>query len=86
MKIEITTKYQIEKRKYWIEEISHLSGNFGVDAEKVEQEIETEIKNDGIEALIGHLRLCGAIPEIYGHDTSEEKLYSKYTDVVIHEA
>ena len=35
---------------------------------------------------MGHLRLCGAIPEQYGHDTSEEKLYSKYTDVVIHEA
>jgi type II restriction enzyme len=29
------------------------------------------------------LRLCGAIPERYKHDSSEEKLYSKYTDVVI---
>ena len=36
--------------------------------------------------LLGHLRLCGAIPERYKHDSSEEKLYSKYTDVVIHEA
>lgn len=36
--------------------------------------------------MIGHLRLCGAIPEGYGHDSSEEKLYSKYTDIVIHEA
>lgn len=86
MKIQIITNYQIEKRKYWIDEISHLSGNFGGDAEKVEQEIDSEIKNDGIHSLLGHLRLCGAIPEIYGHDTSEEKLYSKYTDVVIHEA
>jgi type II restriction enzyme len=30
--------------------------------------------------------LCAAIPEGYEHDSSEEKLYSKYTDVVIHEA
>ena len=45
-----------------------------------------EIERNGIIPLIGHLRLCGAIPEAYGHDSSEEKLYSKYTDVVIHEA
>lgn len=83
---EIITKYQLDKRNYWIDEISRLNGNFGVDAEKVEQEISEEIRCDGIDSLIGHLRLCGAIPERYGHDTSEEKLYSKYTDVVIHEA
>lgn len=82
----IITKYQLDKRNYWIDEISRLSGNFGVDAEKVEQEISEEIQCDGIDSLLGHLRLCGAIPERYGHDTSEEKLYSKYTDVVIHEA
>lgn len=34
-------------------------------------------------ALIDHLRLCGSIPEQYGHDTSEEKLYSKYTDALL---
>jgi len=83
---EIITKYQLDKRNYWIDEISRLSGNFGVDADKVEQEISKEIQGDGIDSLLGHLRLCGAIPEIYGHDSSEEKLYSKYTDVVIHEA
>lgn len=86
MKLEIITKEQIENRQYWIDEISRLSGNFGVDAEKVEEEIGQAIKEKGIDYLLGHLRLCGAIPERYGHDTSEEKLYSKYTDVVIHEA
>jgi len=54
-----------------------LSGDFGVDAEKVEGEISKEIQKNDIEALLAHLRLCGAIPECYGHDTSEEKLYSK---------
>ncbi|MEM9423864.1 MAG: HindIII family type II restriction endonuclease [Spirochaetota bacterium] len=86
MNIEVITREQIESRSYWIDEISRLSGNFGVDAEKVEDEISKEIQANGIDALLGHLRLCGAIPENYGHDTSEEKLYSKYTDVVIHEA
>ncbi len=86
MKYEVITQDQIDQRNYWIDEISRLSGNFGVDAEKVENEINGEIEKVGIAAILGHLRLCGAIPERYGHDTSEEKLYSKYTDVVIHEA
>lgn len=86
MEYEIITQNQIYQRNYWIDEISRLSGNFGVDAEKVENEINAEIKETGITAILGHLRLCGAIPERYGRDTSEEKLYSKYTDVVIHEA
>ncbi|MBF0378697.1 MAG: HindIII family type II restriction endonuclease [Desulfamplus sp.] len=86
MKLEIITQEQINNRNYWIDEISRLSGNFGVDSEKVEAKIGKEISDNGIEALLGHLRLCGAIPERYGHDTSEEKLYSKYTDVVIHQS
>lgn len=45
-----------------------------------------ELREGGLEALLGHLRLCGAIPEGYGHDSTEEKLYSKYTDIVIHQA
>lgn len=86
MKIEIISKKQIENREYWLDEISRLSGDFGVDAEKVEEEVSQEIEKDGINSLLGHLRLCGAIPERYTHDSSEEKLYSKYTDVIIHEA
>ncbi len=86
MNVEVITQEQIDSRSYWIDEISRISGDFGVNAEKVEVEINKEIQDKGIDALLGHLRLCGAIPENYGHDTSEEKLYSKYTDVVIHEA
>ena len=81
----LITEEQVENRKHWIDEISRLSGDFGVDAERVERKLSREIQVDGIYPLLGHLRLCGAIPESYGHDTSEEKLYSKYTDVVIHE-
>lgn len=73
----------IKNRQYWIEEIRKLSGNFGDDSDKLEMELETEIKKNGISFLIDHLRLCGNIPESYGHDTSEEKLYSKYTDCLL---
>ncbi len=84
--MEIITEEQVENRKDWIDNLSRLSGNFGVDTERIEQELWQEIQDYGIVSLLGHLRLCGAIPECYGPDTSEEKLYSKYTDAVIHEA
>ena len=84
--MKIISEQQTENRAYWIKEISRLSGDFGVDAERVEAELSQEISENGIATLLGHLRLCGAIPEVYRHDSSEEKLYSKYTDVVIHEA
>ena len=80
--MEVITDEQIENRNYWIEKIAKLSGDFGIDASKVEEEIAIEVKNKGYNILLGHLRLCGAIPERYRHDSSEEKLYSKYTDVV----
>jgi type II restriction enzyme len=73
----------IKKRKFWIEKIRKLSGDFGSDTEKLEKELAAEIKQNGISILIDHLRLCGNIPENYGHDSSEEKLYSKYTDCLL---
>jgi len=86
MDLTVITEEEIASRRYWIEKIISLNGDFGIDSDRVEQEISQEIENKGAASLIGHLRLCGAIPERYMHDSSEEKLYSKYTDVVIHEA
>lgn len=80
---KIIGKKAIENRQYWIEEIRKLSGNFGSDSDRLEKELNAEIKKKGISSLIDHLRLCGNIPESYGHDTSEEKLYSKYTDCLL---
>ena len=81
--VKIISNTAISRREYWIEEIRNLSGNFGNDTEKLEKELEEEISKNGVSALIDHLRLCGNIPESYGHDTSEEKLYSKYTDCLL---
>lgn len=80
---KIITDKAIETRHYWIDEIRNLSGNFGNDTEKLEKELEAKNKEEGISSLIDHLRLCGNIPESYGHDSSEEKLYSKYTDCLL---
>jgi type II restriction enzyme len=74
------------RRKYWVAELAKLSGSFGVDSTKMIAELSAEIRRDGHAALLDHLRLCGAVPEHYGHDSSEEKLYSKYTDAIIAES
>ena len=73
----------IQRRRYWLDEIVQISGRFGQDTARVIDELKEEINRDGVIALLDHLRLCGAIPEQYGHDTSEEKLYSKYTDALL---
>lgn len=76
----------IARRQYWVAELAKLSGSFGSDAGRAFAELRAEIAKDGPEALLDHLRVCGAVPEQYDHDSSEEKLYSKYTDAVVSEA
>lgn len=71
------------RRAYWVAELAKLSGSFVNDCDKMVVELEAEIARDGVQALLDHLRFCGAMPELYGHDSSAEKLYSKYTDAVI---
>ena len=74
------------RRSYWISRLQEKSnGTFENDTTKMIEELQRDVGQDG-EALLDHLRFCGAIPERYGHDSSEEKLYSKYTDAVVSEA
>ena len=80
---KIISDKAIATRKYWVGEIQNLSGNFTDDTERLENELGEEIKKYGSSTLIDHLRLCGNIPEAYSHDSSEEKLYSKYTDSLL---
>lgn len=80
---QIDTSKTIQRRAYWIDEIVKLSGSFGNDSSRVDKELSDEAKKDGSEAIIDHLRMCGSIPERYEHDSSEEKLYSKYTDALL---
>ncbi len=81
--MRIISEEAIKRRSYWVEEIRKLSGNFGDDYEKLAKELTEEVEKGGVSVLIDHLRLCGSIPESYNHDSSEEKLYSKYTDCLL---
>ncbi|NJL29573.1 MAG: HindIII family type II restriction endonuclease [Thermoanaerobaculia bacterium] len=72
-----------KRRAYWVSELAKLSGSFENDSSRMIEELGAEIASQGSGALLDHLRLCGAVPEQYGHDSSEEKLYSKYTDAII---
>ncbi|AEU34387.1 HindIII family type II restriction endonuclease [Granulicella mallensis] len=78
----VISEKAIQTRKYWINEIKKLSGDFGADSTRLFSELESELEVSGGQGLRSHLRLCGAIPETYNHDSSEEKLYSKYTDIL----
>lgn len=82
----LVTPTDIANRLRWIDRIGQVGSEFSADADHLEQELADDIRNHGGTALIGHLRLCGAIPEAYAYDSSAEKLYAKYTDLVIHEA
>ncbi len=83
--MEVITNAAIQRRKYWVAEIEKISENFGGNSARLENELSAEIKKEGQQALLDHLRLSGDIPESYGHDTSEEKQYSKYTDALLSE-
>lgn len=85
-KYTVITESQIKKRNYWVGEIEKLSGSFTDDFDRLQEELRQEINQLKTDSLLSHLRLCGAIPERYKHDSSEEKLYSKYTDALLSEA
>ena len=79
----VISKKAVGRHRRWVKKIEDLGSDFRADSSRVESELEAEVKADGAAALLDHLRLCSAIPESYGHDTTEEKLYSKYTDALL---
>jgi hypothetical protein len=74
---------QILNRTYWVQKIQQLNGDFTSCVNTMQIQLRSELDDLGLEALIGHLEFCGVIPEAYGHDSTQEKLYSKYTDILI---
>lgn len=75
-----------KRRSHWVAKLARVSGSFGDDTSSMIESLRAETAKEGEAALLDHLRICGAMPERYGHDSSAEKLYSKYTDAVICEA
>lgn len=86
MDVQLITSQQIANRRDWVERRGHTQSNFGEHAGYLAEDLAQEIQVHGLQSLLGHLRLCGAIPERYGHDSSAEKLYAKYTDSVLQQA
>jgi len=80
---KIISKNAIEKRNQWVTKIGELNGDFAANSLQMENDLDAEINTFGTQTLLDHLRLSGNIPESYGHDSSEEKQYSKYTDSLL---
>lgn len=74
------------RRTTWVAELAILDGSFGEETIRVLADLRAELAGNGFDALRDHLRFCGTVPESYGHDSSAEKLYAKYTDAVVSEA
>jgi hypothetical protein len=74
---------QIQTRAIWVEYLANPQVDFASACNTIEQRLRQEVEIQGMDALIGHLAFCGVIPEGYVHDSSQEKLYSKYTDILL---
>ena len=80
--MKIISQKSIKNRKKWVESIQNLKGDFYENTEKIENVLNKEIKKSPT-VILDHLRLCGNIPKSYKNDSTEEKLYSKYTDIIL---
>ena len=76
----------VQRRNRWVSFIETLDAPFDESSEMIAAELQAEVGAGNSAALLEHLRLCGTVPERYGHDSTEEKLYSKYTDAVVSES
>ena len=65
--------------KKWLDRLLKLENIADVE-NNLESEISTANRHD---ALLCHLRLCSAIPESVEYSSTQEKLFSKYTDALI---
>jgi type II restriction enzyme len=80
------TGEDLEIRGQWLRMLgSQQAGTFIESTASMEKLLEAEIHTRGHASLLAHLRLCGVIPESFEHDSTPEKLYSKYTDAVLAE-
>jgi HindIII restriction endonuclease len=75
-----------QRRTQWIQTIASIDSDFTQASHQIQETLRQEINQHGTAVLLEHLRRCGSIPECYAHDSSQEKLYSKYTDCVLAEA
>lgn len=63
--------------------IAKLSEDADLSFGEATAELRTWVFDFDRETLIRHLYRAGAIPERFGHDSSEEKLYARYCDILL---
>jgi hypothetical protein len=80
------TGRDLEIRASWLRLLANPTAGFVESAQEIEVLLAEEVAREGHWPLLAHLRLCGVIPEALEHDSTPEKLYSKYTDAVLAEA
>lgn len=68
-----------EITKFIVELVSKDSASFADYA----TELEKVVGAMSLDTIRESLLECGVIPESYGHDSTEEKLYSKYSDILL---
>jgi hypothetical protein len=78
----VINKESIKLRNNWINLILKLT-NFEEAADLIEKKISEEINVGKLKTLLDHTRLCSEIPEIYSLNSTQEKIYSKYTDIIL---
>ena len=49
-------------------------------------QIESEFADIAKQKLVENIIECGILPEAFNHDSSEEKLWAKYSDIILAKA
>ncbi len=86
MRFHFITETTQNRRSEIVNSIGSENGNFNECLVQLQSKIRHQILTEGSSALLDHLRTCSSIPESFAHDSSQEKLYSKYTDAIICES
>ena len=63
MDLTVITEQEVAQRRYWIEEISRLSGDFGIDSVRVEQEIAQETQNNSITKIDNKIKTVKSVAD-----------------------
>ncbi len=58
MKLAVITPNDTERRHFWVQEIGRLSGNFGDDADRLQDQMSDDVSEGGIARLLG---TCGYV-------------------------
>lgn len=66
-----------------IEKIQEIVTEERGDFQKASRRVEQTYHALNTESILEHLGFAGIIPEMFGHDSTEEKLYAKYCDILV---